>query len=267
MLTFKWKSAKYIKNLFDLMEPFFDEATFKATQEGIYLSQMDSSRIAMIELNLPKTYMEEWNPENCFFKVDISRMKKLVLKNISLKGQVKFQVGDTVLDRRIFVTLGNGYETTFSDVLLPTKEEEFVDNVKLDMKPPCSSFRISTKLISEVFQNIDDGADKVLIKTDPLEVTLEQIHETTKTTVKLKKSELIEFDGVELRSYFSPSYLKAFMDHIGKLTDEVKVELKDDFPLKISADLALMPSLDSPSPLEIGTLVFWLAPRIELDET
>ena len=252
MLTFKWKSAKYIKDLFELMEPFFDEATFKATPEGIYLAQMDPSRIAMIELNLPKIYMEEWNPENCFFKVDISRIKKLVLKNIALKGQVKFQVGDTVLDRRIFVTLGNGYETTFSDVLKPIEEDGFTDTIKLNMKPPCSSFRIPTKLISEVFHNIDD-ADKVLIKTDPLGVTLEQILETTKTAVKLNKSDLIEFEGVELRSYFSPSYLKAFMDHIFNLADTVKVELKDDFPLKISADL------------EIGTLVFWLAPRIELE--
>lgn len=253
MLTFKWKSAKYIKDLFDLMEPFFDEGTFKATQEGIYLSQMDPSRISLIELNLPKIYMEEWNPENCFFKVDVDHIKKLVLKNVALKGQVKFQVEPSgTLDRRILVTLGNGYETTFSDLLKPTEEDEFT-NAHPSMKPPGSAFRIPTKLISEVFHNIDEGADRVLIKTDPLGVTLEQIRETTKTTVKLNKSDLIEFEGVELRSYFSPSYLKAFMDHIFNLADVMKVELKDDFPLKISADL------------EIGTLVFWLAPRIELE--
>jgi len=242
--------ALQVKNLLKTINVLVDEATFKLTPKGLTLRCMDPSRVAMIDLVIPREDCTEHScNEEIKFCFSIQRYLDPTLKNITKNDALRLDVKTGTVDKMI-TRLSGKLTRQFSMPLLEVSDEE--------MPIPKITFNHSARLVLEnlntLFKDLDDHV-RIIGNQDSL--TFEQTGDIETLTTTLQKGDetVLNIEAKEeTKATYSVSYLGKLLKALNLLTDIVEISYSTDMPIRISAELE-----------HLGTVNFWIAPRVESD--
>jgi len=228
-----------------------DEVTFNITPEGMNLRAMDPSRVAMVDFEWPKTVFDEYVCEApTKMCINISELLKL-LRKTGKDEYVELSIDEKT--GKLQITLVGKYTRTFTMPTLETSEEE--------VPTPKLSFNVKAKVTTEGLKGALDEAslvsDHVRLEADNEKLILRAAGDIRGAVIELKKGSdaLLDIEASEpSKATYSLSYLSEIVKSASTTSDIATLEFSTDMPIR----------LDFQQPRE-GKLVFYLAPRIEVE--
>jgi proliferating cell nuclear antigen len=244
------QDAQQVKNLLKTISVLVDEATFKLTPKGLTLRAMDPSRVAMIDMVIPReSCVEHLCPEELKFSFSVDRFLNKTLKNVTKNDAVRLDIQTGLVEKMKTQLLGK-LTRQFSTYLLEVSEEE--------IPAPKINFMYSARLVLENVNTLfKDLEDHVRIAGTQDGLTFEQTGDIETFTSTLQKGDdtVLNIEAKEeAKATYSVSYLKEILKALSQLTDIIEVSYSTDMPIRISAELN-----------HLGTVNFYVAPRIETD--
>tara|TARA_Y200000002_G_scaffold16458_4_gene12877 strand:+ start:5920 stop:6702 length:783 start_codon:yes stop_codon:yes gene_type:complete len=247
--------ADTFTSLFQHIKLFTEHVNITFTDDKMYLQTMDSSRVSIVEINLPKLWFDEYEMKDCsvtmgiqanvLFKVLNSRDKDQIIHLEYEKDSDKLYIHFTSENKQSF---DKHFEINLID--LDVELLEIPDfNSNTDISVPSSyfagiitqlqifgdtiEFQCSEEKVQLISHSVDSGKMKVDIKVDELtEYSISESEEVMKISFSLSRIH-------NICSYH-------------KLSKEVDIILTHDYPMKI------IYKLDE----EEATMTFYLAPKI-----
>lgn len=242
----KMEDAKFFKDLINAVASLLDEATFRVTQEGLFLRGMDPSHVAMVDLVLPRDLFEEFYcDEEIFFCVPVGSLIRL-LKRVKAKETLELSLEES----KLFISITGRYNRTFSIMTLEPEKEE--------IPVPKIQFTVKVKLETEILKSIVEDAALVgthlTIHAEGDKLSFVGKNELHQSTAELTKDNFLEFEvETESTATFSLTYLSEIVRMASATSEIVEVAFSTDMPLKLVF-----------RPPRGGTITFFLAPRIEV---
>jgi len=251
LFKLKVSDAKLFRDAVTAISTLVDEGTFNIDSEGIKLRAMDPSRVAMVDFMMQKTVFDEYvvdqNPKIC---LNLSEFLKL------LKRAGKDEAVELLLDEKtgqFVVTVRGKYVRTFRMPTLEASEDE--------VPTPKIAFNAKVTLTTDgLHQSLDDVAlasDYVRLETDGEAMTMNAKGDIMGANIELKKGSdaLLSLEVKEpSKSAFPLSYLSEIVKAAAATSDIATLEFSTDMPIR----------LDFKQRFD-GTLVYYLAPRIEVE--
>ncbi|RLF40379.1 MAG: proliferating cell nuclear antigen (pcna) [Thermoplasmata archaeon] len=238
--------ADFIRTVIDATAILVDEAKFKLTSDGIYGRTVDPAHVGMIDFKLDKEAFDEYEcDEDTEIGVDLEKLKS-ILRIATGEETISFTYAKD--EGRMTVNLGN---LTRKLALLDVSE-------MADTKIP--SLELPAEIgvpITEIWQAIRAAeaiSDHIKLIADPESFQMIAEGDTDVVELKLTKDQLYTLKcGEKVKSMFPLDYLSDMIKIAKGKTDEGTLNLGNNFPLKLSLDMAN------------GTIkiVYLLAPRIE----
>ncbi|RLE86838.1 MAG: proliferating cell nuclear antigen (pcna) [Thermoprotei archaeon] len=246
-LRFEFPDARDWKYLIQSLEAIIDEANFVADDEALKLRALDPSRIAMVDLYIPREAFNMYEVEGeVRIGVNFDDLNKILRR-----AKKDDRVIMAVEGGRLRITLSGKAERTFS---LP-----LIDIVGEELPTPRVSFDVSAKMLSDTLRDALKDAEMVsdTAKFVGEEAELKIVARSDKGELEAKFSmeagSLLEY---EVKSPATASYsLNYLNDIVGKayrVSDVVTVEFSTNKPLSLTFDIA-----------GGGMLRYYLAPRME----
>jgi len=266
-LSLELKDFEKFRALIQAVSALVYEGTLVANKEGLKLTSMDTTNVAMVLMDWKAKDFDSYelkNAEELKFKIGFDDVKK-ILARIKKADKLKLYVKDSF---QISVEV-SGEKKKYS---LPLYD---IDNDEKKDKTPNLTYNLAVNMSSEKFKEIIDDmnfvgegmsisvtkdtlsakADEsgktksasVVIdnNTNDVEIVINETEEEVKKRTEAKK----EFEEV---SRYSTSFLMKLSEGI-KISDKVKVEYKKDYPIRLTF---------SSDNLELVSI---LAPRVEND--
>jgi proliferating cell nuclear antigen len=242
--------AMQVKNLLKTLNVLVDEATFRLTPQGLSLKAMDPSRVAMIDLVIPRENCEEHScPEEMKFCFSLERYLNKTLKNITKNDAIRLDIQTGIVDK-MNTRLTSKLTRNFSMPLLEVSDEE--------VPTPKINFNYSARLVLENVNTLfKDLEDHVQIVGTQDGLTFQQKGDIEDFTTTLEKGDetVLNIEAKEeSKATYSVSYLKEALKALNLLTGIIEVSYSTDMPVRISAELE-----------HLGTVSIYLAPRIETE--
>ena len=239
--------AKEFAKVITTASNLIDEATFKATKEGILMRALDPSRVVLIDLDLP---------ESVFAKYDVEREETIGINMKHFKKILKRgKDNDTLIlrkDKNAFLEIIFQGSAT-RKFKLPLIE---VDELELDI--PELPFTVKAVLLSDTLKEaIKDAmliSDCLFFVAKEDEFIMRAEGETTelKITFTIEEEGLLDIDvKEESKSAYGIGYLNDMVKEIDR-TKEVTLWFGNKTPLQLSYPIR-----------DEGKLTFLLAPRVE----
>lgn len=242
--------GRKVKNLFELINVYLDEATFKLTPQGLTLRGMDPSRIAMIDLVIPReNCTEHLCTEEMKFCFSIGRFLDPTLRNVTRNDAIRLDIQTGKIDK-MFTRLSSKLTRQFSMPLLEVSEEE-IPTPKINFN---YTARLALESVNTIFKDLEDHF-RMIGTQDSL--TFEHKGDLEDFTVTLQKSDetILNIEAKEeSKAIYSVSYLKEALKALSPLTDIIEVSYSTDMPIRISAELE-----------HLGTVNIYVAPRLETE--
>lgn len=251
MFRIRIASAKLLKDIISAISTIVDEATFVVSPNSVTLRAMDPSRVAMVDFEWPKSVFDEYScSEALKLCINISELLKL-LRRARRDESVELSIDEKT--GRLRMTIRGNYERTFH---MPTLEP--IDD---EVPTPKVVFNAKAEVTTEgLRQAIGDAtlvSNHVRINMDDEKMTMNAEGDLMGATIQLKKDDgaILAVDVKQSSSaIFSLSYLSEIVNSASATSEIVKLEFSTDMPIR----------LDFKQPQE-GKLVFYLAPRIEVE--
>ncbi len=251
MFKIKLADARLLKNMISAISTLIDEATFNITSEGMNLKAMDPSRVAMVDFEWPKTVFDEYICEQpTKICINISELLKL-LRRVGKDEYVELSLDEKT--GKMQVTLVGKYTRTFIMPTLETAEEE--------IPTPKLTFNVKAKVTTDGLKGaLGEAAlvsDHVRFEADSEKLILRAAGDIMGAVIELKKGgdALLDIEVSEpSKATYSLSYLSEIVKAASTTSDIANLEFSTDMPIR----------LDFQQPRE-GKLVFYLAPRIEVE--
>ena len=251
MFKVKVSDAKLVRDALTAISTLIDEGTFNVDSDGIKLRSMDPSRVAMVDFVMQKTVFDEYvSDEETKICLNLSELLKL------LKRAGKDEAVELLLDEKtaqFVITVRGKYVRTFRMPTLEASEDE--------VPTPKIVFNAKVTLTADGFrQSLEDVAlvsDYVRVETDGEKVTMNAKGDIMGANIELKKGSdaLLSIEAKEpSKSAFPLSYLSEIVKAAAATSDIVTLEFSTDMPIR----------LDFKQRYD-GTLVYFLAPRIEVE--
>jgi proliferating cell nuclear antigen len=251
MFKLKVSDAKLLRDMATAISILVDEATFKIDPEGLKLRAMDSSRVAMIDFEWPKTLFQEYvASEPTKVCLNISELLKL-LKRAGKDEAVELSMDEKT--GRLLVTITGKYSRHFTMPTLEASEEE-VPTPKIVFSVKAKT---TTSGLSQAIEDAQLVSDHVRIEAEPDKLTLSATGDLMGATITLPKGSdaLLDLEVKEnAKATFSLSYLSEIIRAAAATSEIATLEFSTDMPVKIDFQQA-----------KEGKLTFFLAPRIETE--
>ena len=244
-----YANAAYFKEIMKALNVFEDEVTFTVDQDGLSCRFMDPSHIMMVKLQLPKEGFDFYTvnaPGD--FALNLENVVKKVFKNVSKRDQI--QVG--IQGEEAVFSLLSDFKRTFKTSLLEPDLEE--------LPVPKISFRARAKIVlkclDRVLKDAENVSNNIIVKLDQ-DLAFEAEGDENKYHVAIDRNNenilsLENNDRAPQKAMFNIDSLSAFVKAAKPLVDVIELSFNTDMPLMIYADL-----------VGLGTLTFYLAPRID----
>ena len=236
------------------VQEMLTEATFFIKKEGIILSQLDSSKAAMVKIDIPAKEFEEYEcTEQHIISVSTEMLSK-IYKRLTEAKTVNIK--------------SNNKSTVRITVNLPTKKKTFeIANFKPFQEEPQkfpelssdAEITITKKAFKEAFDDVTIAANYVTLKVKGNKMTLngdtgDDISNNTTELTKIEddESSIISIDvnkEVE-RAQFSGEYINSMIKSIS--AKQLQIEVTQDKPLVVYTWLT-----------DTAFIAFMIAPRVE----
>jgi proliferating cell nuclear antigen len=251
-MRLKIKDVPLFTNLMKTLNTVTDEATFHIKAEGISMRSMDPSRTCMVDFELHKESFEEYEVEEA---TDITFSIEKFLQLLKRAAKTDALEVSTVKPKLRVALIG---EKDFREFLMNTLESE-TDEAPL----PKLTFNVKAKVVAEAIETrIEDAkmaTDHAHFIADPEKITIEAKGDFIDSNSQMSKgsNSLLDLEIKEpSKAIYSLTVLSDIFKGASEVADLVTMEYSTDQPLKLLFQL---------TPLEQGKLVYYLAPRIEVD--
>lgn len=243
--------AKLLRDAVTAVSTLVDEGTFHTDSEGIKLRAMDPSRVAMVDFAMQKTAFDEYvSDEGAKICLNLSEFLKLI------KRAGKDEAVEMLIDQgtgQFVITVRGKYMRTFRMPTLEASEDE--------VPTPKITFNAKVTLTADgLRQSLEDVAlvsDHVRMETDGETMAMSAKGDIMGANIELKKGSdaLLSLEAKEpSKSTFPLSYLSEIVKAASATSEIVTLEFSTDMPIRLD----FKQSYD-------GTLVYYLAPRIEVE--
>ncbi len=238
--------AKLFRYVIDALSTMVTEASFTASPTGLRLRAMDPSRVAMVDLELPKEFFEEFSSgDEERIGLSFEDIGK-VLKRASAADKLEMET----IQGRLRVKLKGKSTRTFSIPLLSIGAE--------DLPTPRISFKANAKLVTDSLKEaIKDASiisDHVGIEASKDGLTIKANSDKGEVEVELSKDSgsILSITVQEpTRALYSISYLDDMMK-AADAADTVELSFSTNVPVKLDFELP-----------QGGKITYYLAPRME----
>lgn len=240
--------VKLLRDVILAIATLIDEATFEVTSEGIYLREMDPSRVAMVDFSWSKTVFDEFIcSQPTKICINIAEMLKL-LRRAGKDDSLELTLDEST--RRLNIKLRGKYVRTFNMPTLEASVEEVpTPNIAFNVKA-----KITTDGIKEAIEDASLVSDHVNIEAKDEELIMSAVGDIMGATIEMRKGEgaLLDLEVKEpSKATFSLSYLSDIIKASSATSEIATVEFSTDMPIKMDFHL------------QDGKLTYFLAPRIE----
>ena len=246
-LRFEFPDARDWKYLIQSLEAIIDEANFVADDEALRLRALDPSRIAMVDLYIPREAFNLYEIEGrVTIGVNFDDLNK-ILRRAKRDDRILM----AVMGGRLRITLSGKAERTFSLPLLDIVGEE--------LPTPRVSFDVMAKMLSDTLRDTLKDAEMVsdtarfVGEEDELKITARSDKGELEAKFSMEAGSLLEYEvKVPSSASYSLSYLNDIVGKAYRVSDVVTVEFASNKPLSLTFDIA-----------GGGVLRYYLAPRME----
>jgi len=238
--------AKLLKQSMEAIAQLINECSINLTKEGLELKAMDSANVSMVDYKLLCTAFESYKvaePQTIGLSMnDFTQILKRAKPNESMDLSLE--------DNRLELSIGG--KRRFVIPLL--------DIASSAAKTPNLSFKtvveIKTDAFEEALADAEIVSDALVFEAEKDKFTMLATGDGRKVEIKLDKNspEIVGLECSEKsRAMFPLEYLKKIIKG-AKITDSTKIELGNDYPLRITSEIK-----------DQTRISFVLAPRIEND--
>lgn len=250
--------AKVWKSVALTMAMMKDKAAFKFTDKGLDIKQMDSSHTIMVHMALPRQVWNGYTPVDFPIVLDVQEMKKYLrslksAQTITLSAELdkESRLNMGVKGRYGFRRFGLAVMEVEEEEKDPPTPQKFVSDVKA---------KVATQALLEAVSDAetvvgDSGKFTFDGRNNPERLVLWTTEEGTFRSSWYEfyqDQSLLEMEcsGDKVRAGYGVPQMKVALSGAA-FSNIVKVEYAEDFPLKLTYQLAFP-----------GTLWFMLAPRV-----
>ncbi len=255
VVKFAFPDAREWKYIVQSLAALITEANFIADEEGLRLRALDPSRVAMVDLFMPREAFDEYvveageGEEKVKIGVNFDE-----LNDVLKRGKSDDRVVLTVEEGRLKVVLSGKAERIFSLPLIDIAGEEY--------PTPKVEFKVLAKMLSDTLK---DAMNDAKLVSDTVRFTGEA--ELLRLFARSDKGEVearFSLDAGSLLEYevndppqnasYGVDYLLDMLKKASRVSDIVTVEFSSNKPLSLSFDIT-----------GGGVLRFFLAPRVEAE--
>ncbi|TXT56911.1 MAG: DNA polymerase sliding clamp [Candidatus Thorarchaeota archaeon] len=241
-------SSKTWKLIVDALATLLTETHFVITEKGMTLRQLDSSKAAMIALDLPAAIFQEYE---CDGEVEICLgVDELTKVSKRMAGDDKLVFTHNESESRFEIKMLGQAERRFSLQLLIPPEER--------TKQPSIKFDVQAELFADAFKQAvkDIGVVSTYLRINADDDTLTFLgdSDTGEAEVILRTGEESALCELQTKKKSSAMYAINYLADISKsmASDSVIIQFSSNKPIMMEFSIA-----------EAGRISFILAPRVE----
>ncbi len=248
MFEVEVSSIEPFRNLVRALAAVVDEGCFNVDEARIWLLAMDSSRVALVDFELPGEFFDEYRCDGeprIFIKID--EFLKF-LDRVERDERVKISL-DEERARLVIRCIRQGHSRRFTMPILEPLDEE-VPQPKILFK---SSARILTQGLRRAIRDADLVSEHVKIEVvdDMLKMNAVGDIGSVYSDWERGDDELLELKAEEdSGATFTLGYLRDIINSAGVSSEVATLELTTDMPIRMDFELPQ------------GKLVYYLAPVI-----
>jgi proliferating cell nuclear antigen len=248
MFHAKLDSTKTWKQIVDALATLLTEVNFNIDKSGIQLRQLDSSKAAMIDLNLPASVFQEYTCDEkhnvCLGVDELSKVSKRMAGDDRLEFNLDKDGG------RFEIRMIGRAEREFKlQLLTPPEDTANKPDLEFDVKAEMftDSFKQSVKDIGVISNHVKIMADKATL-------TFAGEGDTGEAEVELTAGEDSSLYDLEVKEGSTSMYALNYLSEIAKAmsSDSMKLQYSSEKPIQLEFMMA-----------EGGRINFILAPRVE----
>lgn len=238
-----------LKDSITVISDLVNEARFKIKKDHIELIAMDPANVAMVIFKMLSSAFTDYHiDQEKEIAINLSNLKQ-ILRRAKANDILTLEMPE---ENKLQITLKSSSIRTFQLPLLDFEErEQKIPNLSF----PCKVI-MPSNLLSEAIEDSSVAAESVTFGIEGNKLTIDAEGDLTKANIQLEQNQDIKISTetkAKIKSKFSIEYLKKMMAG-SKLSDNVEINLNQDYPLKL--DYKVMDKL---------ILSFVLAPRMEND--
>ncbi|MFC4550391.1 MULTISPECIES: DNA polymerase sliding clamp [Halorussus] len=241
-------SADTLKETIDSVGVLVDECKIHLEEDELLIRAVDPANVGMVDLNLSAEAFESYEADGGIIGVNLDRLKEIAgMAN----GDQPVQLELDEETRKLHIQIdGLAYTLALID---PDSIRQEPDIPDLDLP---AEIVVEGKDIDRAVKAADMVSDHIALSVSESDETfvVEAEGDTDDVRLELDRDDLIDLQAGDARSLFSLDYLKD-MDKAIPSDAEVRVELGEEFPVKLHFDIAEGQ----------GNVTFMLAPRIQSD--
>lgn len=248
--------AEIFSNIFQHVKLFAEHVNITFDKDKMYLQTMDSSRVSIFEVFLPKDWFDEYDiktDETITLGIYSSILFKVL--NTREKTQILNFVFNENESDKLFIHFTNDNKNIFDkhfEIPLIDIESELLSipafDSDVDITIPSSTF-------AAIINQLQIFGDTIEFKCTEEKIELRSISvESGKMIVDIEIDDLTSYsitEDNEMNLSFSLSKLHDICLY-NKMSKEIEILLTDNYPMKITYDLGI----------EDAKMVFFLAPKI-----
>ena len=241
-------SADTLKETIDSVGVLVDECKIHLEEDELLIRAVDPANVGMVDLNLSAEAFESYEADGGIIGVNLDRLKEIAgMAN----GDQPVQLELDEETRKLHIQIdGLAYTLALID---PDSIRQEPDIPDLDLP---AEIVVEGRDIDRAVKAADMVSDHIALSVSESDETfvVEAEGDTDDVRLELDRDDLIDLQAGDARSLFSLDYLKD-MDKAIPSDAEVRVELGEEFPVKLHFDIAEGQ----------GNVTFMLAPRIQSD--
>lgn len=247
MFKFTLRDPKSLKVAISAMSKLITEANMLYKPEGIIIQALDGSRIAMVDLNMPKTYFEDYAcDKEELLGINIELLEDVLKRCKSEELEVIYEDGSG----RLKITARGKGVRTFKIPLLTTTADR--------IRTPSFTFKCRANVLSDPLKSaIDDAALfsdylKVMFEQDAIVISASSEKGELETKLTVEDGSII---NIEVDEPSRASYSIEYLDNImaaSKLSDIMMLQLSTNSPLNVQF------MMEGEAKIQ-----YYLAPRVE----
>lgn len=236
--------AEKLKDSIESISTLVDEARFRITPQGISVKAVDPANVAMVSFELSSDAFDTFEATEGELGIDLTKFMG-VMEMAEKSDNIEIEL-DEASHKLIVRMRGLAYTMSLLDP----------SSIRKEPKVPTIDLPAHIVLRGEDIKRSVKAAEKVSdymsmgVKGDVF--FMEAEGDTDKVLVELRKDQLIDLQGTDVKSLFSLDYLSDMSKILGK-SNEVIMDIGKDFPLKIRIKIAE----------GHGEVSYMLAPRVE----